>query len=54
MALATLGALITMSAVAFINWRFDRNFGDEFKDSLAIPDGDQPLGERRLAELRQS
>jgi putative membrane protein len=54
MAIASLGALISMSTVAFINWKFDQNFGAEFRDSLAIPDGDQPLGEHRLAELKHS
>ena len=52
MALASLGALISMSVVAFINWRFDKDFGDEFRRSLGVRDGDKPLGEVRLAELR--
>jgi putative membrane protein len=52
MALASLGALISMSVVAFINWRFDKNFGDEFRRSLGVREGDKPLGEVRLAELR--
>ena len=52
MALASLGALISMSVVAFINWRFDKDFGDEFRKSLGVRDGDKPLGEVRLAELR--
>ncbi|HEY7119337.1 MAG TPA: DUF2238 domain-containing protein [Tepidisphaeraceae bacterium] len=52
MAMATLGGLICMCTVAFINWRFDRNFGDEWRASLRIQDGDRPLGEVRLAELR--
>jgi putative membrane protein len=53
MAMATLGGLISMCTVAFINWKFDKNFGDEFRQSLAIEDGDQPLGEVRLAQLRR-
>jgi putative membrane protein len=52
MALATLGGLIAMCVVALINWRFDRNFGDELRQSLSVADGDRPLGERRLDELR--
>jgi putative membrane protein len=53
MAMATLGGLICMCTVAFINWKFDKNFGDEFRQSLSIEDGDQPLGEVRLAQLRR-
>jgi len=53
MALATLGALICMSVVAFINWQFDRKFGTELRDSLRIRDGVGPLGEQKLRELLQ-
>ncbi|MBI4461737.1 MAG: DUF2238 domain-containing protein [Acidobacteria bacterium] len=49
MALATLGAVISMSVVAFINWKFDRNFGGEWRKSLAIKG--KPLGEIKLREL---
>jgi putative membrane protein len=52
MAMATLGALISMTTVAFINWKFDRNFGDEWRESLRTGEADRPLGEVRLAELR--
>lgn len=50
MALATLGAVICMLVVAFINWKFDKNFGAELRDSLT-PDEIGPLGERRLREI---
>jgi putative membrane protein len=50
MALATLGALISMCVVAFINWKFDKNFGAELRDSLRVR-GDGPLGEHKLREL---
>lgn len=50
MAFATLGALISMCVVAFINWKFDRNFGAEMRESLRVR-GDGPLGERKLREL---
>ena len=50
MALATLGAVISMGVVAFINWKFDRHFGDELRRSLTVK-GAQPLGEVRLREL---
>ena len=52
MALATIGAVITMAVVAFINWKFDRRFGDEWRDSLAVK-GAVPLGEVKLRELMQ-
>jgi putative membrane protein len=52
MALASLGAVISMTLVAVINWRFDRNFGDEFRESLRVRDGDRPLGEVRFSEMR--
>jgi putative membrane protein len=51
MAMATLGALISMCIVAFINWKFDKNFGTEFRDSLSVKRA-LPLGEVRLSELR--
>ena len=51
MALASLGGLITMTVVAFVNWKFDKHFGDEWKRSLAVK-GRQPLGEVKLRELR--
>jgi putative membrane protein len=53
MALATLGAVISMSVVALINWKFDKHFGDEMRDSLSVK-GKAPLGEVRLRELTKS
>ena len=50
MALATLGAVICMAVVAFINWKFDKRFGEEFRDSLAVKEV-TPLGEVRLREM---
>jgi len=52
MAMATLGGLISMCVVALVNWKLDRNFGAEIADSLRVIDGDRPLGEFRLAEIR--
>ena len=49
MALATLGGLICMAVVALINWKFDRHFGEEMRESFTVKDG--PLGEVRLREL---
>jgi putative membrane protein len=53
MAMASLGALISMCIVAFINWKFDKNFGAEMRESLAVKRA-EPLGEVKLAELRES
>ena len=50
MALATVGALITMAVVAFINWKFDKRFGEEWRSSLAVK-GAAPMGEVTLREL---
>ena len=50
MALASLGALISMLVVAFINWKFDKNFGAELRDSLT-PREVGPLGETKLRDL---
>ena len=49
MALASLGAVIAMAVVALINWKFDRNFGAEFRDSFSVKGA--ALGEVRLREL---
>jgi putative membrane protein len=52
MALATLGGIITISITALVNWRYDRDFAQEFAESLHSASG--PLGEVRLREMRQS
>src|SRR4051812_23873492 len=51
MALASLGALISMCIVAFINWKFDKRFGAEMRDSLTVRKDVGPLGEEKLREL---
>jgi putative membrane protein len=53
MAMATLGALIAMCVVAFINWKFDKNFGAELRDSLRARDVG-PLGEKKLRDMLDS
>jgi putative membrane protein len=50
MALAGLGAVITMTLIALVNWRYDEQFGAEFRDSLRVKN-QMPLGEVRLREL---
>ena len=53
MAMATLGGIVSMCVVAFINWKFDKDFGSEFRDSLSVK-RIEPLGEVKLAELREA
>jgi hypothetical protein len=50
MLLATIGAVISMGVVALINWKYDRHFGEEMRESLKVK-GKAPLGEVRLREL---
>jgi putative membrane protein len=53
MALATLGAALSMCVVALVNWKFDRNFGAELRDSLRVKEIG-PLGEAKLREMLES
>jgi putative membrane protein len=50
MALAGLGAVITMTIIALVNWRYDDLFWKEWRDSLRVK-SHLPLGEVRLREL---
>jgi putative membrane protein len=50
MALATCGAVLSMLVVALVNWRYNRRFGAEIRESLAVK-GRAPLGEVRLKDL---
>jgi putative membrane protein len=50
MALASLGALLTMCATGLINWRFQRDFAREWAESLRLK-GKRPLGEDELARM---
>ncbi|NOS72599.1 MAG: DUF2238 domain-containing protein [Verrucomicrobia bacterium] len=50
MALASLGALIAMSITAVINWRFQRDFAQEWVESLRVKHK-APLGEDELARM---
>lgn len=49
MGLASLGAAIAMLVVAVINWRYNRDFMAELRDSLKIRHT-KPLGEVKLRE----
>ncbi|MBI4413300.1 MAG: DUF2238 domain-containing protein [candidate division NC10 bacterium] len=50
MALATFGAVLSMSTTAFINWKYSKRFGEEWWESLAVK-GRRPLGEVKLWEM---
>ena len=49
-ALAELGALLAMPAIALVNWRYDPAFWSELRESVRVKN-QRPLGEVRLAEL---
>lgn len=51
MALASLGALITMTATACVNIAYQRDFAREWADSFRIR-SNEPLGEVALARMR--
>jgi len=51
MALATLGAVVAMCVVAFVNWKYDRHFGEEMRRSFEVK-RKKPLGEVKLEELK--
>src|SRR5512139_1037774 len=56
MALATIGGILAMLITAALNWRYQRDFAQEWADSLRVKDG-TPLGEdelRRLIHERES
>jgi len=48
MALAAIGAMVTLLVVAVINWRFDPAFLDDLRASLKIRHDDTLLGEQVL------
>lgn len=50
MLLAGIGAVIAMSVTFFVNWKYNRNFRQEWKESLSIKRL-QPLGEVRIREM---
>jgi putative membrane protein len=51
MALAVVGAAITLLVVALIRWRYDPAFGSDLRASLKIGRGDKPLGEEALRTM---
>jgi putative membrane protein len=53
MALASLGALIAMTAIALITWHYKRDFAREFGQSLKLKPS-APLGEDEIARIQSS
>ncbi|MEZ5359300.1 MAG: DUF2238 domain-containing protein [Candidatus Zixiibacteriota bacterium] len=52
MALASLGALIAMLITAFINMKLQRDFGNEWAESLKVKDR-RPLGEDEILRMKK-
>lgn len=52
MALASLGALITMTIAACVNMAYQRDFAREWADSFRVR-GPEPLGEVAIARMRR-
>ena len=53
MALASLGALLSMSATGAINWRLQRDFAAEWSESLRVKSR-RPLGENQIQRMRRA
>ena len=53
MALASVGALITMCVTGAVNWRFQRDFAREWGESLRVKQK-RPLGEDELARMTKA
>jgi len=53
MALASLGAVISMAATAAVNWRLQRDFAAEWSESLRVKSR-RPLGENQIRRLRRA
>lgn len=51
MLLAGVGAIIAMGVVAFINWKYKKDFWEDLDKSVTLPKNDEPLGEVKLAEM---
>lgn len=54
MTMAGIGALLAMIVIAMINLRYQPGFWQEVKASFRIEAGDEPLGEQRLRQMRNS
>jgi putative membrane protein len=52
MTMAALGALIAMTLIALIAWRYKRDFAREFGESLTLK-RTAPLGEEAIAKMQQ-
>ncbi len=52
MALASLGAALTMTLAMMVNVRLQRDFAREFRDSLRVKRA-EPLGEVQIGRMRR-
>ena len=52
MTMAALGALIAMTLIALIAWRYKRDFAQEFGESLTLK-RTAPLGEEAIARMQK-
>lgn len=50
-AVAIVGALIALTIVASINWRYNEHFWAEIRASLSVPPSDHPMGEISFRRL---
>ena len=53
MAMASLGALLAMTVIALITWRYKRDFAREFGESLTVK-RTAPLGEDEVARIQRA
>jgi putative membrane protein len=53
MAMASLGALLAMTLIALITWRYKRDFAREFSESLTVK-RTAPLGEDEAARIQMA
>ncbi|KKU81253.1 MAG: hypothetical protein UY07_C0022G0018 [Parcubacteria group bacterium GW2011_GWA1_47_8] len=51
MLVAGLGALLAMLIIFMINWKYNKHFMQELKESFKISANDAPLGEVKLKEM---
>ncbi|MEX2044359.1 MAG: DUF2238 domain-containing protein, partial [Opitutus sp.] len=51
MTLASLGALLAMTIIAMITWKYKRDFAREFGESLRVKSS-APLGEDEIARIQ--
>ncbi|MCA9364642.1 MAG: DUF2238 domain-containing protein [Candidatus Moranbacteria bacterium] len=53
MALAALGAFVTLSSIAVVNWFHSREFRKEMRDSFTIGERQNPVGEISMKDVME-